>query len=414
MGATARGGLLAVLVCAAPPCLAEGRLEPPDLQRYLRWGPVRVRPALELTHFGYDNNILAGTSSSDEVGDYTASLSPSVDGLVLLGASAFVEFREALEFTGYLENEDQNFMDQRGKARITVPWRGMGFFTDLTLDRVHDRPVDQLDIRPERSTTEYGLGVILEPGWRTEVEIGRFDRTILHVDRDEFTSAGQTVSERLDREEERAELAVSYRLRGRSWLTLDAQVGSIDFTDPDPRGVEKDSRDWTILPGVRIGEEGPLSGFARFGWAENDADEPTRPDFTDLVGESELVYRPGRTRLALNVARRPGFSVQAESTYTLDTRATLQLVRYLNPMIGVETAATHGRLTFPGSTPGTPEREDQLRRYEAGIRLRLGQDALGRRLVYTLKVVRDSSDSSIPDLYRTRTMLDMGVVVGVF
>jgi hypothetical protein len=413
MGATARGVLLAVLVCAAAPCHAEGRIEPPDLQRYLRWGPLRVRPALELTHLGYDNNILAGTTDN-ELGDYTASLAPSIDGLVLLGRRAFVEFREELEFTGYLENGEQNFMDQRGKARITVPWRGVGFFTDVVAERVHDRPVDQLDIRPERETAGYGLGLLLEPGWRTEVEIGRSDRTLQHYDRDGFTSGGQTIDERLDRQEERIDLEVSYRLRGRTRLTLDARVGSIDFTDPDPLGVEKDSREWAILPGVMIAEGGTLSGFARLGRTEADADEPMRPDFTDIVGETELVYHPGRTRLSLNVSREPGFSLQAGTTYVLDTRASVQLVRYLNPLIGVETSAMHGRLTFPGSAPGTAAREDELRRYEAGIRLRVSRDALGRRVVYTLKVVHDTSDSTLPDLYRSRTMLDMGLVVGVF
>ena len=36
-------------------------------------------------------------SAADPVGDYTASFSPSVDGLVLLGRTAFVQFQEALE-----------------------------------------------------------------------------------------------------------------------------------------------------------------------------------------------------------------------------------------------------------------------------------------------------------------------------
>jgi hypothetical protein len=238
-------------------------------------------------------------------------------------------------------------------------------------------------------------------------------RHLGHFDPD-FTTVGQTISERLDHDEVRTTLDVSYRLLGLTRLTLDARAGSIDFHSLDPFGRTKDSRDWAITPGVRFGEGADLTGWVRFGWAATDAREADRPDFTDLVGETELTYRPGRTHLALHVRREPGYAVSGGNVYLLDTRATVGVVHYLNPTFGIETATTAGRLTFPGSAEDGPPREDRVRRYEAGVRMRLAHDRLGRRLVYKLRVVRDSNDSNLPGLYRSRTTIDLGVELGFF
>ena len=57
-----------VVLLAAPAAWAQTRtgtkLEPPDLSRYLRWGPLRVRPLIEVRDLGHDDNIFSDTKKT--------------------------------------------------------------------------------------------------------------------------------------------------------------------------------------------------------------------------------------------------------------------------------------------------------------------------------------------------------------
>lgn len=154
-----------------PSLAATDPLEPPDPERYLRWGPLRVRPALRLSNLGYDDNILFRTAA--KIGDYTATVSPEAEGLLLFGRRAFLTFTERLSHTVYLENGDQNFTENRFRSRVTLPLRSVGLFADVTIDDLKERPIDREDVRAERSDRGISAGLILRPGWRTEIEIAR-------------------------------------------------------------------------------------------------------------------------------------------------------------------------------------------------------------------------------------------------
>ncbi len=85
----------------------ENKLEPPDLANYRRWGFLRARPGIELSDLGYDSNIFY--SNTQPVSDTTATLSPKLDGLILLGSKAFITLRDQFDYTVYAEHSDQNF-----------------------------------------------------------------------------------------------------------------------------------------------------------------------------------------------------------------------------------------------------------------------------------------------------------------
>ena len=133
-----------MLGVAAAPVFAAGALEPPDLSRYLRWGPLRVRPGFVLANLGYDGNV-GYTSTAPS--DYTATLSPRVEGVVLFGQRGFLTFQEQLDWTVYKTYHDLNFVNQLGSARLTIPLKRMGFYVDGALNHTKDRPADQLAVR---------------------------------------------------------------------------------------------------------------------------------------------------------------------------------------------------------------------------------------------------------------------------
>jgi hypothetical protein len=305
--------LIAALGCA--PCLAQqSALEPPDLGRYLRWGPLRARPGFEVSNVGYDDNIFA--SNTEKVSDYTATFSPKLVGLVLFGDRAFLTFTEKLEYTTYLDHSDQNFTNQRASARTTFPLRRKGFYIEGLYNRLKERPVDQQDIRADRDEDGLGVGLILAPGWRTEIEIGRSHKKWSYFDEDADPNAAVTIGDRLDRSADRNTLEVRYRILGRTRLTMNAHVDTIEFDNAV--SSDRDSRGWGVIPGVDFGEGGRLTGSIGVGWSEINADDPTQADFDDIVGRAELAYRPrARITLRLDALREPGFTVSSNSIFLL-------------------------------------------------------------------------------------------------
>jgi len=391
-------------------CGAESRLEPPDLERYLRWGALRARPGIELANLGYDDNILY--TSDNPVSDYTATVFGKLDGLVLFGSRAFLEFREKLGYTAYLENSNQDYPIQLGRAKLTFPVKRMGLFGDLVLNRDTERPVDQEDVRPTREEDGLGLGVILEPGWRTSIQVARRVTRWRYQDPDYTNFAGQTVAERLDRTDSGFTLEGDYRLRGHTLLTLDALVGNIDFVSPDSAGRSKDSTQWRVEPGIEFREGGKLTGEARLGWNTIDAADRRSPDFAGVIGSFKLAYRPvGRTTIGLEGVREPSLTVASVSTYALNARIGANLLYYFNRILGLEGGVGAGRITFP-STEDIIGRVDTIRTYDVGLRFRLAQNSLGRRVEYRLRYRSYQRRSPVESQNVNRSAVGLEAAVG--
>ena len=394
--------LLAVLLCFfAGPLYAESKLEPPDLSRYLRWGPLRVRPGLALTNIGYDDNILL--DPQDPIADFTATITPRLQGLVLFGDRAFLNFDERFDYTAYLKNTDQNFWNYRHSGRLTVPIGRFGVFIGLDLSNVKLRPIDQEDIRPEVVEQRINAGLILELGWRTELEITHSRSDWEYSDKDD-----PTLSARLNRVEKSNTLGTSYLLRGRTRLTLDVGVREADFENP----LLGDADEFAVLPGVKLEGGGPLSGKVRLGWGQVEVQPTGRSDFSGLVGDAALAYRPNRaTTLRLDFERSAAFASSGLSRTYVFTNLGAQVIRYLNRGFGVDLGGSFGTLVFPGDVSLEP-REDDLERFEVGVRLRLAENSLGRRVEYRLKLEKYRRRSTQPGLDNDQTIFGLDAIVG--
>jgi hypothetical protein len=391
-------------------CRAASHLEPPDLERYLRWGALRARPGFEVANFGYDSNILS--SADNVVPDYTATVFGKLDGLVLFGSRGFLTFEEKLGYTAYLENTNQNYPIQLGTARATVPVSRFGLFGELTVNRDTERPVSQVDIRPDRAQDGLGLGLILEPGWRTTVEISRQATRWSYFDPDYTAQGGQSVSEILDRTVTGTKLAANYDLHGRSNLTFEAELGEIDFDSLELDGGTKNSRAWTLMPGLLFGDGGRLTGVARIGWTRINAEDPDRADYSGAVGRIRLAYRPlGRATFRLDANRRPEFSVTTGSVYVVYTEAGLGGLYYLNRWVGVEAGAMAGTVLYPGGNVDS-DRTDDIRRYDLALRFRMAENSLGRRVEYRLRWTTYQRRSEVPNQNIDRGTLGVSAVVG--
>lgn len=392
---------------ASLPGRADGKLEPPDLERYNRWGALRARPRIELTDVGYDDNILGNTTN--EVSDTTATLAPGLDGLMLFGSRAFLVFTERVELTGYKNHHEQSFANQKGSARLTVPLGRFGVFGELLLNRIEERPADLTEIRPKRDENGLGAGILLRLGGRTEIEVGGFATDYVYSDND-FDSSGGSIAQRLNRTERRTHARADYHVVGRTRLTVEAELKNFEFEEFDPQGQKKDAQGWSLLPGIDFGEGGTLAGSAQLGWSVIDVDDPVKPDFSAVVGEAKLALRHlRRTTLQFEWWRRPSFSVFGDATHLLEHGTAVSFLHYLVWPIGVESRIHLRKLTFPGTDT---DREDRGLGYDIGVRLRLAENELGRRVEYSLKLSREKTDSSIEALGQDRTTVGLGAIVG--
>ena len=192
-------------------------------------------------------------------------------------------------------------------------------------------------------------------------------------------------------------------------MTLHAYVDKINFLSS---AAKQDARGWGALPGIDFGEGGQLSGSARIGWAEINADEPEFADFADIVGRAQLAYRPNRRlTLRLNGIREPGFTTSEGSIYYLDTRTGLRGVYYLNRILGIEVGGSVARLTFPGSASTEP-RIDTTDAWDVGLRFRLAENDVGRRVEFSVRMKRYERESTAPGQNRSRTTIGFGADMG--
>ncbi len=403
----------AVLAAAAaaaamsPAVLAQSisPLDPPDTSRYLKWGPFRVRPGLTIPNLGYDSNVFYRPDESKlpPVGDYFIALAPRIEGVVLFGHRAFLTFDERIEFYAYASESDLNYFNQLGRARLTVPFRRFGVYADIGYDRIRDRPIDAQDARPIRKELPVGAGVILKLGWRTDAELG--------VTRSTFTGADEddpTIGQRIDRVETGTRLKARYLALGRTRVLLDASRRTITFDDPQ---ALRDGNEQRALVGLDFGLGGRIFGTARAGWARFDLDRPGAVGFRGMVADLALGYSFGGSgsRLTLVGVRDVRYSVLDSTDLYTYTSGELTLVKYFNRFIGAELGGGRAVLDFLGDPQ---DRRDDIVHGRVGVRFRISENDLGRRVEYALRYLRTATDSTRDDLDQNRGTIGFGVSFG--
>jgi hypothetical protein len=195
---------------------------------------------------------------------------------------------------------------------------------------------------------------------------------------------------------------------GRTRLTLRASERDIVFDDPD---VQRDAHERRLVPGLDFGLGGRIYGNLRVGWANFNLDKPTAEDFQGGVGDIALGYRLGGlgSSLTLRAQRDIRYSVLESTDLYTYSGADLTLVRYFNRFIGMELGGGRYTLDFLGDPD---DRQDDISRGSAGIRFRLSENDLGRRVEYAFRYVLTRRNSNLDFLDQTRGTIGFGMSFG--
>ncbi len=407
------GLLVLTALLGAGPCVqAADFLEEPDLSRYLRWGPFRVRPGFKVSNFGHDDNVFH--SSSQPQSDITIRLAPKLEGLLLLGDRIRLSFDEMISYKAYYEFEELNYLDHEGNYRLTVPFTNYGFFLDMENRRVHERPVDLEDTRAIRNSRKIGLGAFLQLGWRSSLELEHAGTNYRYQDED-FGNPGSSIEDLQNRDETSETARFRYKALGRTTLTIDLENRTVDFDNPflgSAPGVARNLDQVSFLPGIEFGKGGALSGSLKLGITNLTYDDPTLRPYRGPVGATGLTYRlSGGTRISLDAERRVDYSVWENNAYLLDNQQELTVVHFLNRFLGVELGYLNGKLEVPEPLERDP-REDDIRKTTVGLKLRLFENDLGRRVEYSLRFERYNRTSSLSNLNQSRNTVSLSADLG--
>ena len=409
--------LLVLLVAAAPASFAQSisPLDPPELSRFLSWGPFRVRPGIAITDLGYDSNVFAIPDDSPipKVGDYFIAVTPRIDGLVLFGHRAFVTFDERLQFYAYAQQRELDYFNQYGKARLTVPFRRFGFYWDIGYDRTRDRPYDAQDIRPIRKSYPLGLGLITKFGWRTDAELGYVQGRFTAEDPNDpcdptVNSSCFTIGDLNNRKDVGTRLKARYLAFGRTRVLLELSNRTITFDDP---AVNRDGAERRQFVGLDFGLGGSISGTLRVGHANFDLSDPSATDFNGPVANIALAYNfgDGGSRITFFGTRDVRYTVTDSTDLYVYTGGSVRLVKYFNRLLGAEFAAGRATLNFLGDPQG---RVDADTNGSVGVLFRISESSLGRRVEYALRYTRWVVNSTLNYLDQNRGTIGFGVSFG--
>ena len=416
--------VLFVVGAQATTVYSDGPLEPPELSEYVRWGPLRARPGVNISNLGYDDNVFFASGEEKPRGDYRITLGGNLEGLMLFGHRAFLEFDAGLNYTLYQtygstttintdegpeEIPSQNYANGLLTSRVTFPFRGgWGVFADLDLIQVENRPTSEFNTRVKQNTNLFGFGFIVELGWRTYIE---FERAAADLSYDDGRT--DVTSNRLDRLEQSNELRLGYRVTGLTSLTLD--VTNTDYTFDV--ATDRDSTERSILPGFVFGERSRLGGWVKVGYSNFDMKDPAQQDYSGPVGEARLYYRMGSgTTLRLEGGRIVSFAVFGDNTFYLDRFGKLRATHYVNPVIGFFVGGGIGTLSFPGSAlydpvtgatcdggdPSCVQRVDDNTEYELGVLFRAAHRQDGKTIEYGFSWRETRRDSTIDRFDQSR------------
>jgi hypothetical protein len=100
-------------------------------------GPLALAPVMRLTDIGYDNNVYNRESNNDPKGDFTTTLSPSVEAWLRL-PHARLNGRSEFDFYYFKELTDLRGLDTDTSARLDLPLnRFTPFFAGTLTDTRH-------------------------------------------------------------------------------------------------------------------------------------------------------------------------------------------------------------------------------------------------------------------------------------
>jgi len=242
-------------VCTRASAGVREDFEPPATESWKRLGFLTYRPAFSLHDIGQDTNVFYDSDTGDSKSDFTATLSPALDGLIAFGHRGFVTIHGQADYVWYETYANASHLNLDFSVRGNLNFRDLRFFASAGYRHSYDRPSNELDQRSQRTSRPQraGIGYEISPATAVDAIVAR--ESIDYQDKDfvpyiycSAPAPGAPATQRchnyligdlLSRTESSTTLRVTHRVFGRTRLVLDAAQVDHDFqSDVPPADAE--------------------------------------------------------------------------------------------------------------------------------------------------------------------------------
>ena len=356
-------------------------------------GAFYLRPGLGVRNVGYDTNIFL--NSFDQVGDWTATVVPSLEATTLFGHRGRLDMRQAFDLVFFLNTSSQNHVNSLTDIEGKVLFSDFLATGTFGYDSSKLRPSNEINERIRQKISTLGGKLAWSKTERSEIALELRRQRFDYED-----NSGQfgSVYRDLNRDETTLALKLRTRLRPKTDITLD--IASTDVVNEDP-SLGRDAVIRRLVPGLLFDTTAFLQGEMHFGYMQVTPDDPGRKDYQGPTGMARLSYRPiARLRIEAQYDQDVVYSIFGDNIFFLDTRfgldGSVPVTRRFRLRAGLARTAINYREEV-SSPVFTGIREDQIDELWVGWSYALpGRPRMGFR------IVRWDRDSNYPPAVTTQ------------
>jgi hypothetical protein len=341
-----------------------------------RFGPIRFRPQIVFSDFGYDSNIY---HQPDAVDDFSMTAGPQATAYLRLQRKIVLTVTESPRYNYYLRTARERAWNNFFNARAAFLLNNFFIQVGTHADNARQRLSYEIDLRPRVKDTGIDAWILWQPTPKSSFSAG-FKRTRFRYA--DNTAEYLNIGDRLGRDETLLNLTFYNQIASRTRAFIDFEYGRADFERADSL---RDAQSYAVSGGFDFSPRGRIRGRVRIGYKTFHPLSAGLPAFKGLVGDSSLsiiLMRPLVLRAAYS--RDVRFSVWFDNPYFIEQVSGGGLSVYFNRRrIRLDYDYAEVRYDYPviaAPSPGgagpavSPARRDLIAMNTVGLFFRIGKN----------------------------------------
>ena len=337
----------------------------PSTPPRLQLGPLAVRPTLILRDVGYDSNVL--NESGEGEGDFTATLGARMD-LGIRAARVQGTYTSFYEYQYFQSFESERGSNRGAEGRVDLLLGRLRPYVTGGINRSHDRPNAEIDVRASRLQSSVGFGASVAAYSRTKLFAGYRQTGVDYAEGEQFR--GVRLADELNGTGDAITVGGDIELSPLTTLSVHGERAQERFDT----SLDRDADSYRYGATATFHPLALISGRASVGIRAFRPLGSALPDFTGLTAAIAVAYAfQDRTRVGLTVDRDLRYSFTERTPYYVTTGGRLTLTHRLygnvdgQMIAGVERLAYEARLDVEGAR----DERDNVRTVGAGLGYRL-------------------------------------------
>jgi hypothetical protein len=371
-------GVISLAIAGASPLFADtwrGReLEQKWRTAAMRFGPLRIQPALVLSNMGVDSNIYY--SPTEPIKDYTLTAGPAVNVYVPIYRKLILSAYGSPQYIYYTKTKRERTWNYYFSGSAAFNLKRVFLSFEWKYSDARERWNTEIDIRPRRAEDSLGGVFLIQTSYRTSLSVGYRQAKFNYenLDLDAFN-----VRERLNRKEQYLDLSAFYQVTSRTRYFVDFELGQYRFDFPTA-AVLKDAHSRAAYGGLEFSPSGRIRGRGRLGYKIFDINNPAATDYHGVVGDAQVSVRLARPFVVrASYTRDVNFSIWYNNAFYLGSTIGPGVSFYVLRFVRLDYDYSLGRNRYPEAQPdgsaGAVKRLDDYRTHSAGLYFRIWKKA---------------------------------------